>query len=114
MKFGKYLLDDRNLNLWWPSDFVQHHCWLINTTGKLHLFFPVDQAQEHNIKDIKVTYRSEGPNVKWEYLKKLHPAIHIIRAVTEHVEREFGTKARGQSHNVPPKEKDVQLLQNSY
>lgn len=87
---------------------------MINTTGKPHLFCPVDQAQEHNIKDIKVTYRSEGPNVKWEYLKKLHPAIYVIRAVTEHIEREFGTKARGQSHTVPSKEKDVDLLQNSY
>ena len=96
------------------SDFARHHCWLINTTGKPHLFCPVDQAQEHNIKDIKVTYRSEGPNIKWEYLKKLHPAINIIRAVTEHIEDEFGTKARGQSHTVPSKEKDILLLQKSY
>jgi len=36
----------------------------------------IDKAQEHNIKDIKVTYRSEGPNIHWDYMKKLHPANH--------------------------------------
>lgn len=78
------------------------------------MFCPVDQAQEHNIKDIKVTYRSEGPNVKWEFLKKLHPAIHVIRAVAAHVENEFGTYTRGNKHTVPKKDQDVTRLRESY
>ena len=98
----------------WLSDFAWHHCWLINTTGKPHLFCPIDQAQEHNIKDIKVTYHSEGPNIKWEYLKKLHPAINIICTVTKHIKDKFGTKAQGKSHTIPSKEKDILLLQKSY
>ena len=72
-------------------DFVRDHCWLINTTGKLDMFCPVDKGQEHNIKDIKVTHRSEGPNIDWAYLKKLHPAIHVIWTLTLHMEQEFGT-----------------------
>jgi hypothetical protein len=75
---------------------------------------PVDKAQEHNIKDIKVTYRSEGPNIKWPYLKKLHPAIHVIRALTLHIEEEFGTLSRGKKHTIPKKELDVQRLQQAY
>lgn len=71
-------------------------------------------AQEHNIKDIKVTYRSEGPNIKWEYLKKLHPAINVIRAVADHIEKEFGTYTRGKKHSVPKKAQDVQKLHDSY
>lgn len=78
-----------------------------------HLF-GVDKAQEGNIKDIKVTHRSEGPNINWEYLKKLHPAIHVICAVTQHVEEEFGTLSRGKSHTRPKKEKDLQHLHSSY
>ena len=78
------------------------------------MFCPVDMAQEHNIKDMKVTYRSEGPNIKWEYFRKLHPAIPIIRIVTEHMEEEFGTYKRGKSHTVPTREKDIQVLQKSY
>ena len=75
---------------------------------------PVGKGQEHNIKDIKVTYRSEGPNIKWAFLKKLHPAIPVIRALTLHIEEEFGTLTRGKRHTVPKKEHDIQKLQKSY
>lgn len=43
--------------------------WLVNSIGKQHQHCPVDKAQEMNIKDIKVTYRSEGPNIKWKFPK---------------------------------------------
>lgn len=78
------------------------------------MFCPVDMAQEHNIKDTKVTYQSEGPNIKWEYFKKLHPAIPLIRIVTEHIEQEFGTYKCSKSHTVPTQEKDVDTLQKAY
>ncbi|KAJ7852169.1 hypothetical protein B0H14DRAFT_2354898, partial [Mycena olivaceomarginata] len=58
-------------------------------------FLPVDEGQEHNIKDIKVTHRSQGPKVDWDYLKKLHPSIHLIRAVSMFMESEFNTASRG-------------------
>lgn len=74
----------------------------------------MDEAQEHNIKDIKVTYHSEGPSVHWEYLQKLHPAIHLIRAIAKHVEHDFGTISCGMKHTVPKKDKDVRILQESY
>ncbi|KAF8812627.1 hypothetical protein BYT27DRAFT_7220796 [Phlegmacium glaucopus] len=96
------------------DDFVRHHCWLINTTGKRDQHVPNDKAQEMNIKDIKVTYRSEGPNIKWEFSKKLHPAIHAIRNVSKHIENEFGTDTRGTKHTVPKRELDVKRLQQSY
>lgn len=35
-------------------DLVQKHCWLVNRTGKCDGFVPTDQAQEQNIRDIKV------------------------------------------------------------
>ncbi|KAF4611552.1 hypothetical protein D9613_004492 [Agrocybe pediades] len=101
---------------WTPevSNFVRHHCWVVNSSGKPSKFCAVDQAQEHNIKDIKVTYRSEGPNVKWEYMKKLHPAIYVIRAVSEHVEKEMGTISRGKRHAIPTRDLDVETLRKSY
>lgn len=63
---------------------------------------------------IQVTYRSEGPNVKWDYLQKLHPAIPVIREVASHMEKEFGTLARGNKHTSPKKEEDVRHLQVSF
>ena len=67
-----------------------------------------------NIKDIKVTYRSEGPNIKWEFLKKLHPAIHAIRSVSKHIKKEFGTDTRGTKHTKPKRVLDVKKLHQSY
>jgi hypothetical protein len=86
----------------------------MNNTGKPDDFLPFDEAQEHNNKDFKVTHRSEGPSVDWEYLKKLHPAIHVIRAVANHIEAEFKTLTRGKKHTVPKQDLDVQTLQSSY
>jgi hypothetical protein len=78
------------------------------------MFCGVDKGQEHNIKDIKVTYRSQGPNIDWEYLKKLHPAIRVIRALTVHLEKEFGTVTRGNKHTIPRKDEEVLKLRKAY
>ncbi|KIJ10153.1 hypothetical protein PAXINDRAFT_164295 [Paxillus involutus ATCC 200175] len=118
---SKYVIE--MLELWqglhkeWPpavQDFVREHCWLVNFEGKPNSFLPIDMAQEHNIKDIKVTYKSEGPNIKWEYFKKLHPAIHVICKLGKHMEKEFNTLTRGKKHGVPKKDTDVMLLESSY
>lgn len=63
---------------------------------------------------LQVNKHSEGPSIDWEYLKKLHPAIHIIRAVAAHIEREFMTLTRGKKHTTPKKELDIRALQESY
>ena len=78
------------------------------------MFCPVDKGQEHNIEDIKVMYRSEGPNINWGYLKKLHPAIHVIWTLTLHIEQEFGTLAWGKKHSTPKKDANVEKLQKVY
>ncbi|KAJ7923527.1 hypothetical protein B0H13DRAFT_1864904 [Mycena leptocephala] len=114
---GEMLELFQGLHREWPPeicDFVRDNCWVINNTGRFAGFKAVDEAQEMNIKDIKVTYRSEGPNVDWEYLKKLHPAIHVIRAVNSHMEFGFKTRIRGQKHTVPKKEEDIRELQKWY
>ncbi|CAK5270382.1 unnamed protein product [Mycena citricolor] len=97
----------------WPqevADFVRKHCWVLNNTGRRMGHMPIDEAQEMNIKDIKVTHRSQGPKIDWKYLKKLHPAIHIVRAVSHHMENEFKTRVRGWKHTVPKKEGDITAL----
>ncbi|KXN83941.1 hypothetical protein AN958_00792 [Leucoagaricus sp. SymC.cos] len=96
------------------ADFVRNHCWLVNWSSHSNGFLPIDQAQEHNIKDIKVTYRSEGPNVKWDFMKKLHPAIPRIRTVSKHVEDQFKVNTRGSKHGVPSRDLDVAALRKSY
>ncbi|KAK7040683.1 hypothetical protein VNI00_009589 [Paramarasmius palmivorus] len=106
----------------WPAEIAQHvrmNCWLMTISGRPNSFVPFDQKQEHNNRDIKAdtstdTYRSEGPNIDWKFLKKLHPAVPTIRAVTEHIEDQFETYTRGKRHTAPKKVKDIQRLVNSY
>ncbi|RDB26990.1 hypothetical protein Hypma_005135 [Hypsizygus marmoreus] len=101
----------------WPDElkqFVRHSCWLVNFHGKRSTHLPIDKAQEHNIKRVKVNYRSEGPSINWEYMHKLHPAIPIIDAVASHIEEEFKTVMRGKKHTVPKAELDIQALHKSY
>jgi hypothetical protein len=41
----------------WPEEvkiFLEDNCWLANMAGHPDSFIPIDQVQEHNIKDIKV------------------------------------------------------------
>ncbi|KAJ7868006.1 hypothetical protein B0H13DRAFT_2253848 [Mycena leptocephala] len=108
------IMEDMIPLLLYRFDFIRENCWVINNTGRHAGHMPIDEAQEMNIKDIKVTYRSEGPNIDWEYIKKLHPAIHVIRAVNAHMETEFKTRVRGSKHTIPKKELDVQELQKWY
>ncbi|KAL1746003.1 hypothetical protein HDZ31DRAFT_35118 [Schizophyllum fasciatum] len=95
----------------WPEPvcrFVREHCWLVNMSGAPNGFCPVDQAQEHNIKDIK------GPSIDWPFLKKIHPAIPVIRELSKHMEEEFRTNTRGLKHTIPKKDQDVRTLQDMY
>ncbi|KAL1681647.1 hypothetical protein EV122DRAFT_205192 [Schizophyllum commune] len=88
---------------WPPSvrDFVREHCWLVNMSGRSDGFCPV-------------TYRSEGPSINWDFLKRMHPAVPVIRELSKHMEEEFETLTRGLKHTVPKKDADVRALQEMY
>ncbi|KAH8093843.1 hypothetical protein BXZ70DRAFT_897167 [Cristinia sonorae] len=94
---------------------IKHHCWLINRTGRRDDFTPVDQGQEQNIKDNKVTYRSFGPGASFGYIQKVSPAIPTLRGIKESVRQQFTTLlGRGKRHGKPSKDKDVALLVEMY
>ncbi|KAI0047482.1 hypothetical protein FA95DRAFT_1663095 [Auriscalpium vulgare] len=101
----------------WPpdlKDFVRKYCWLVNRSGKPDGFTAVDQAQEQNIKDLKVTYRASGPGATLEHLAKVSPAVPVLRAVKDCIKWQIQlVKARGTKHTVPAKEKDVELLKST-
>ncbi|KAJ7055139.1 hypothetical protein C8F01DRAFT_994622 [Mycena amicta] len=101
------------LNKDWPSDvadFVRNNCWLLTFTGRPESYVSFDQAQEHNIKDIKATYKPPGPRGGWEYMHTLHPAIPTIRENSEFIDQAFNTLTRGKKHTSPKKEGDIQKL----
>ncbi|EJF59389.1 hypothetical protein DICSQDRAFT_65108 [Dichomitus squalens LYAD-421 SS1] len=102
----------------WPQEFrdhIRHYCWLVNFTGKRNSFLAVDMAQEHNIKDIKVTWRSFGPGATFPYIQKISPAITTLRAVKASVASQFSSViGRGSHHGKPSKNQDVDRLVRMY
>ncbi|KAI0708348.1 hypothetical protein C8Q76DRAFT_814709 [Earliella scabrosa] len=102
----------------WPETFrtyIRRYCWLLNRTGKRDGFFPVDLGQEHNIRDIKVTWRSFGPGATFGYIQKISPAITIFRAVREGIRSQFPSLlGRGKRHGSPAKDADVARLTAMY
>ncbi|PCH37580.1 hypothetical protein WOLCODRAFT_84034, partial [Wolfiporia cocos MD-104 SS10] len=101
----------------WPPavrDYVRKHCWLINNTGKRDGFSSIDRAQERQIADIKVTHRSQGPSIDWDYLRKLHPAIPVIQAVSTHMRSEFATWKRYKRHTSPGDKQGINQLDQVY
>ncbi|KAJ3757148.1 hypothetical protein EV360DRAFT_46664 [Lentinula raphanica] len=93
---------------------IRKWCWVFTRNGKANSFLPFDLAQEHNVRDIKVTYRSFGPGATIEYVGRISPGIPTFERVNRHVENEFGTVSRGAKHGVPNKEEDVKLLLEHY
>ncbi|KAI0054416.1 hypothetical protein BV25DRAFT_1922704 [Artomyces pyxidatus] len=107
----------QGLHYEWPEDlrnYIRTRGWLVNMKGQSDSFLPIDMAQEHNVKDIKVTYRSQGPNAGWDLLYKRGPAIPKVRMVRAHFERLFPSLKRGESHTSPQKETDVDKLEQIY
>ncbi len=101
----------------WPPELKQYilrHCFLANTTGRPGHFLPIDLLQEHNIRDIKVSFAAIGPFATWRYIGKISPAIPTQRKVKDHVEAEINHFRRGKAHSSPDIEEDLHRLQTSY
>ncbi|KAI0073320.1 hypothetical protein K474DRAFT_1677972 [Panus rudis PR-1116 ss-1] len=51
--------------------FIKSFAWLTNGTGHADSFYPIDELQEHNIRDIKVIFAVLGPFATWKYILAL-------------------------------------------
>ncbi|KAJ3966157.1 hypothetical protein EV361DRAFT_1015463 [Lentinula raphanica] len=101
----------------WPPEigmYIRKWCWVFTRNGEADSYLPFDLAQEHNVRDIKVTYCSFGPGATIDYVGRISPGIPTFERVCRHVEVEFGTNSRGAKHGVPDKEEDVKLLLEHY
>ncbi|KAK7020849.1 hypothetical protein R3P38DRAFT_3197298 [Favolaschia claudopus] len=99
------------LNVDWPQKILcAKIVGCLTFTNYADNFVSFDQAQEHNIKDIEVTYKPPGPRGGWDYMRILHPAIPTVRANAEFIDQEFNALTREKKHTSPSKEKDIQAL----
>ncbi|KAJ7061721.1 hypothetical protein C8F01DRAFT_1210264 [Mycena amicta] len=65
----------------WPTFFREHvreFCWVMSSTGRPDSYLPFDLAQEHNIADIKVNFRTHSPNTTFDYIGGISPAIPTL------------------------------------
>lgn len=95
-------------------EFIRKYCWLINPDGNPNAWYPIDELQEHNVRDIKVIFAILGPFATWEYIQKISASIPCQRKVKNHVEMQINHYQRGKSHTSPNHTEDVKRLQNAY
>ncbi|KAJ7055499.1 hypothetical protein C8F01DRAFT_1258377 [Mycena amicta] len=101
----------------WPGflkDHIREFAWVVSRTGAPNSYLPFDLAQEENICDIKVNFRTHSPNTTFDYIGSILPAIPSLRKIQRHMEKEFHTLARGSRHTVPNKDADVEMLSSHY
>ena len=55
-----------------------------------------------------------GPLATWEYIKRISPAIPILRNVKDHFETEINHFRRGKSHSTVDAGGDIERLQAMY
>ncbi|KAI0349403.1 hypothetical protein OH77DRAFT_1465461 [Trametes cingulata] len=98
----------------WPHELreIIMNNWLVNTTGKVNGFIPVDLLQEHLNFWIKVIYKAHGSNASWEWLETISPCIEILRQLANQINSELGSK-QGVKHHSPDLTKDIHELMES-
>jgi hypothetical protein len=84
--------------------------WLVNLTGRLLGFKPVDLLQEHQNFWAKIIYNAKGTNKSWKWLSMITVCIFTLRDAMRTVQTAFKIPAYGEKHKTPPIDKEVALI----
>ncbi|KAF7378269.1 hypothetical protein MSAN_00252300 [Mycena sanguinolenta] len=84
--------------------------WLVNLTGKLFGFKPVDLLQEHQNFWAKIIYNAKGTNKSWKWLAMITVCIFTLRDAMRTVQAAFKITAYGEKHKTPPIDAEVALI----
>ncbi|KAJ6475102.1 hypothetical protein C8R47DRAFT_1053159 [Mycena vitilis] len=84
--------------------------WLVNLTGRLLGFKPVDLLQEHQNFWAKIIYNAKGSNKSWEWLSMITVCIFTLRDAMRTVQTAFKIPAYGEKHKTPPIDDEVALI----
>ncbi|KAK6992307.1 hypothetical protein R3P38DRAFT_3435555 [Favolaschia claudopus] len=87
--------------------------WLVNLTGRVLGFKPVDLLQEHQNFWAKIIYTAKGTNKSWEWLSMITVCIFTLRDAMRTVQTAFDIPAYGEKHKTPPIKDEVTLLANA-
>ncbi|KAJ7119070.1 hypothetical protein C8R44DRAFT_673385, partial [Mycena epipterygia] len=84
--------------------------WLVNLTGRLFGFKPVDLLQEHQNFWAKIIYNAKGSNKNWKWLAMITVCIFTLREAMRTVQAAFQIPAYGEKHKTPPINEEVVLI----
>ncbi|KAJ6492499.1 hypothetical protein C8R47DRAFT_975886 [Mycena vitilis] len=84
--------------------------WLVNLTGRLYGFKPVDLLQEHQNFWAKIIYTAKGTNKSWKWLSMITVCIFTLREAMRTVQKAFKIPAYGEKHKSPPIEAEVAMI----
>ncbi|KAJ7177685.1 hypothetical protein C8R46DRAFT_1173954 [Mycena filopes] len=84
--------------------------WLVNLTGRLDGFKPVDLLQEHQNFWAKIISTAKGTNKSWKWLSMITVCIFTLRAAMRTVQTTFGIPAYGEKHKTPEIGAEVALV----
>ncbi|KAH9853977.1 hypothetical protein C2E23DRAFT_884097 [Lenzites betulinus] len=103
-----------NITHLWPAELrnIVMRNWLINPTGHVDSFIPVDLLQEHLNFWIKVIYLAHGSNASWEWLEMISPCIDILRQLASQINAELGSH-QGDKHHTPDLARDIEQVMRS-
>ncbi|KAG8944356.1 hypothetical protein FRC04_002015 [Tulasnella sp. 424] len=117
-KYAILMLEEmQRLKNEYPAEYREwrlKHCWVVSGTGRPGDFYPVDLAQEHNNRDLKVVHAAKGSNASWAYIAKMSPVIPTFKEVTNTIARSFPTTINGNKHSSPDEWPDIQRLAEFY
>jgi hypothetical protein len=102
------------LTMGYHRTHIRKWCWIFTRSGKPNSFLAFDLGQEHNVRDIKVNYRSSGPGATIEYTGRISPGIPTFNRVCRSIENQIGSASRKAKHGSPDKTADVQELLSHY
>ncbi|QRV72191.1 hypothetical protein RhiJN_00205 [Ceratobasidium sp. AG-Ba] len=86
---------------------------LVNKLGRADSFYPIDQRQELNNKDIR-DYAPPPQNSSWEQYAKISPVIPLLSDYVTHVEERITGIRRSHMHKSVKREQDIQVLINRH
>ncbi|KAG8694878.1 hypothetical protein FRC11_001899 [Ceratobasidium sp. 423] len=100
-----------NVQVVWPSPLrdLALRNWLLNPTGKVDSWVPLDLIQEHANFWIKTVYNATGSGASWSWLAAISPCTEALRNLVRDLSGTLGTYL-GTKHTSPDISLDVDKL----
>ncbi|KAK4699075.1 hypothetical protein P7C70_g7189, partial [Phenoliferia sp. Uapishka_3] len=85
---------------------------VVNTTGRIDGFIPVDLAQEHQNLSIKQVFMAKGSNASPEWLARMSPTIGAFSNLLKGFKTDLQIRKGGHHHDVDSKADSISIARH--